>query len=167
MAQAGGAVKDASSGGLVTVLTIAALLVAHFLLRPLLVARPFAPDLLAGALMLAALHMRPGTAAVVGFGAGLLEGAMALEGMGTLAATFALIGYVAARARELFFADSALFLPAFAFVGVWALHMGELLAVGAPLDWVGWLVQSPVSAALTALLILLVERAVTSRPSAV
>ncbi len=159
--------RDAPGGALATGLAIALFLVAHFLLRPLLVARPFAPDLLAGALMLAALHLRPGTSAVVGFFAGVLEGAMALEGMGALAAIFALIGYLAARARELFFADSALFLPAFVFLGVWALHVGELVAVGAALDWVGWLVQSPVSAALTVLLVLVVERAVTSRPAAV
>lgn len=159
--------RDSPGGALLTGLAIGILLLAHFLLRPLLVARPFAPDLLAGALMLGALHLRPGTASVLGFGAGVLEGAMALEGMGVLAAVFALVGYLAARARELFFVDSALFLPAFTFLGVWVLHVGELLAVGAPLGWLEWLVQAPVSAALTVLLVLVVERAMTSRPAAV
>lgn len=152
---------------LVVGLAIGVFLVAHFLLRPLLVARPLAPDLLAGGLVLASLHLRPGSAAGVGFGAGVLEGAMALEGLGTLGALFALIGYLAARSRELFFADSALFMPVFAFFGVWIVHMSELLAVGTPLDWVGWLVKAPVSTVFTTILILLVERAVTSTAGAV
>lgn len=154
-------------GALVPSLVIGVYLVAHFLLRPLLVARPLAPDLLAGALLMAALHLRPGVAAGVGFGAGVLEGAMALEGMGVLGAAFALLVYLAARARELFFADSDLFLPAFTFVGVWVLHMAELVAVGTPLDWVGWLVRAPVAAALTTVLVVLTERLATPRPDSV
>jgi cell shape-determining protein MreD len=157
-------VREEAGRRLVPGLAIAAYLLAHFLLRPLLVARPLAPDLLAGALLLAALHLRPGATAGVGFVAGVLEGAMALEGMGVLGAAFAVVGYLAARARELFFADSALFLPAFAFVGVWTLHVTELLAVGASLDWVDWLLRAPVSAGLTAVLLVLTERAVTAGP---
>lgn len=139
-------------------------LVGHFLLRPLLLSWSVAPDLLAGGVLLAALHARPGAAAGVGFGAGLLEGAMALEGMGALAALFAGAGYVAARARELFFGDSPLFLPVFVFIGVWALRVAEVLVTGTTLGWTAWLLRAPASAALTTVLVVMADRVVTPRP---
>jgi len=139
-------------------------LAAHFLLRPLIVTWAVGPDLLAGGVLLASLHARSGVAAGVGFGAGLLEGAAALEAMGTLGAIFALGGYAAARARELFFADSPLFLPAFVFVGVWAFRLAEQAATGAASGWQGWLLEAPASAAITTVLVVVADRLVTPRP---
>jgi len=147
-------------GGVAVVLFLA----AHFLLRPLVVTWVVGPDLLAGGVLLAALHARPGVAAGIGFGAGLLEGAVALEAMGGLGAIFALGGYAASRARDVFFADSPLFLPVFVFVGVWALRLAEQVATGAAPGWAGWLLQAPASAAITTVLVVAADRAVTPRP---
>lgn len=143
---------------------VALFLAAHFLLRPLIVSWTVGPDLLAGGVLLAALRARAGVAAGVGFGAGLLEGAVALEAMGTLGAIFALGGWAAARARELFFADSPLFLPAFVFVGVWTLRLAEQVATGVVPGWEGWVLQAPASAAITTVLVVAADRLATPRP---
>jgi len=144
--------------------TVVVFVAAHFLLRPLLVSWTVAPDLLAGGVLFASLHARPGTAAGVGFAAGLLEGAVALEAMGALAAILALAGYGAARSRELFFADSPLFLPVYVFVGVWALRLAEQLATGSVPGWTGWVLEAPASAIITTVLVVVADRAVTPRP---
>lgn len=91
----------------------------HFVLRPLLVRWPGTPDLLTGALLLAALRLRAGHAASLGFLLALLEGAMALSGMGPLMIVYTLVGYLAARSRDLIFTDARVFVPLYLFVGVW------------------------------------------------
>ncbi len=108
---------------------IAALLVVHFLFRPLFVRLPVAPNLLVGALLLATLRLRAGHAALLGFGLGILEAAMALEGMGWYALALTVIGYAGARARDLLFSDARFYVFAYLFVGTW-LAESVLLLLG-------------------------------------
>lgn len=106
---------------------IAALLVMHFLLRPLLVQLPIAPNLLVGALLLATLRLSSGQAAALGFGLGILEASMALEGMGSYAFALTAVGYLGARSRDLLFADARFYVVAYLFVGTWLAEIVLLL----------------------------------------
>lgn len=113
---------SAASGGRAVGLAGAILLgLAHFLLRPTLTSWSMSPDLLAGALLLTALHVRAGTAAAVGFVLGVLEAAMALTDPAPLAAVYAVAGYLAVRSWDLLFADVRIFLPTFFVFGSWVL----------------------------------------------
>lgn len=136
---------------LAPMLVIGGLIALHFLFRPLLVQSSLAPDLLAGALLLAALRLRAGHVAALGFVLGLLEGAMAVMGIGALAVIYTLGGYAGARSWDLFFADVRLFLPVYLLLGTWALQLAVSSFVGPEADWRLILIDSPVSAALTAI----------------
>lgn len=136
---------------LAPMLVIGGLIALHFLFRPMLMQWPMAPDLLAGALLLAALRLRAGHVAALGFLLGLLEGAMAVTGIGALAVIYTLGGYVGARSWDLFFADVRLFLPVYLFLGTWVLQLVVSSSVGPEADWRLILLESPVSAALTAI----------------
>lgn len=160
-AEAGGAAAAMRAlGGTVPTTLIAALLLLHFTLRPLLVGWTGAPDLLAGGVLLAALHARAGTAALLGGVLGLLEGAMALHGLGTSMIVYALVGYLAARSRDVLFSDARSFLPLYVFLGVWAAQAGQAL-LGGGLDVPAALVGMPLSAASTAAVCWLAARAVS------
>lgn len=131
-------------------LAVAALVVAHFLLRPLWVRLPVAPDLLVGGLLVATLRLRAGHAALLGFALGLLESGMALDGLGRYALVLTLLGYLGARARDLLFADARFYVVSYLFVGTWIGRVALLLmgtTVPGPMRLV---VGSAVSAALTA-----------------
>lgn len=129
------------------------LLVLHFLLRPLLVDWSVGPDLLAGGLLLAALELRAGVAAVIGFAVGVLEAAMAGSGLGTLAIVYAVAGYAGARSWDLMFADARLFLPVYLTLGCWVLQLAPAgFASASGLTWGLALVRGPASALLTAAL---------------
>lgn len=121
----------------------------HFLLRPWL-GWWGAPDLAVAALLAAALHLRPGGAAALGFALGLLEGAMAVAGIGPLAAAYAAVGYAAARSWSLVFADVRLFLPLYMVLGGFVLIVVEQWVVYGDLVWGFILVRAPVAALLTA-----------------
>lgn len=126
------------------------LALAHFVFRPYLVETWWSPDLLAGAVLVAALDVRAGQAAVVGFALGLLEGAMALEGLGILAAGYAGLAYVGARMWDLFYADARLFLPAYLLLGAWALLLVNAWSTMGDLTWSFSLFRAPVAALTTA-----------------
>lgn len=134
------------------------LVVAHFALRPFLVGWLGAPDLATGAVLLAGLRMRPGYAAVLGSGLGVLEGAMALTGMGALMAVYTLAAYGGARSRELIFADPRIFVPLYLLVGVWLVQVAVAVLTGAPAGPELLLVAAPLSAATTAAVCWLVVR---------
>lgn len=108
-------------------LLVGAMLAAHFLFRPVLGGWPVAPDLLTGGVLLAALRLRPGAAAALGFAGGLLEAAVALVGLGHTALVYTGLGYLTSRWRELFFADIPAFVFVYLFVGCW---IAELLLAG-------------------------------------
>jgi len=130
---------------------IVVLLVLHFLFRPLFVSLPVAPNLLVGALLLATLHLRAGYAALLGFGLGILESAMALEGMGWYALALTVIGYVGARSRDLLFADARFYVFGYLFVGTWVAEIVLLLLGTSPAGPVRLLAGGAVDALLTAI----------------
>lgn len=162
MAEAGGtAVSAAGRRGMVLAGVVGGLAVLHFLLRPLFTGWPVSPDLLAGALLLATLRLRAGHAAALGFFLGLLEGAMALSGMGWLAVVYGVTGYGAVRSWELVFTDERSFLPVYLLVGVWVLDVVTVsLTAGGP-GWGFALLRAPAEAVITTVLCVPLGRAVT------
>lgn len=135
----------------------AVLAVLHFLLRPWLLSWWAGPDLAVAALLLAALRLRAGRAAILGFVLGLLEGAMAMGGIGALPMAYAVVGYGASRSWGLFFADVRIFLPAYFFVGGWLSLSLHQWATTGDLSWSYLFLQAPAAALLTAAVAGLVE----------
>ena len=106
---------------------VAGLVVLHFLLQVGLGLGQLAPDLLLVAFLLASRRLRPGWAAGLGFGLGLLQGAVAYNvGIHSLALT--VLGYVAARSREWLASEGPVYLFVFLFLGKLAYDLA-LLAV--------------------------------------
>jgi rod shape-determining protein MreD len=134
-----------------SLLGIVLLLVLHFLLRPVLVSLPVAPHLLIGALLLATLRLSAGNAALLGFGLGILEAAMALEGMGTYALALTLVGYAGARSRDLLFADARFYVFGFLFLGTWLADVILLTLGTSPPGPVRLLAGGAIDALLTAI----------------
>lgn len=132
-------------------LWVALLAVVHFLARPALTGSTWLPDLLTGAVLLTALGARAGVAAAVGFVLGMLEGAMALGGLGGTGLLYTLLGYLTARWRELFFADLPFLLLLYLFFGCWITRLVMTTVVDTPLSWSYALVSAPISSAVTAL----------------
>lgn len=139
-------------GGAGLAVAVLVLIGAHFLTRPVLVDWPVSPDLLAGGLLLGALRLRAGYAAVLGFALGLLEGAVMVSGTGYLAAVYAVVAYGAVRSWELFFTDARLLVPVYLMVGTWALAVASAAVAGAGPSWGYALLEAPASGLLTALL---------------
>lgn len=131
---------------------IVGLVCAHFLVRPFLYPVAVAPNLLIGALLLAALRLSAGWAALLGFVLGVLEAAMALAGLGRISLVLMLVGYLSARSRDLLFADARFFVYAYLFLGTWVAESGLAVALGGASDPIRLLLQAPASAALTAVL---------------
>lgn len=131
--------------------SIVVLLILHFLFRPLFVRLPVAPNLLVGALLLATLRLRAGHAALLGFGLGILEAAMALEGMGWYALALTVIGYVGARSRDLLFADARYYVFGYLFIGTWLAETVLLVLGTSPPGPVRLLAGGAADALLTAL----------------
>lgn len=94
------------------------LVVLHYALRPLLGWR--APiDFLVIAILLAAVRVRPGTAALLGFGLGLVTDSLNSESMGAGALAMAAIAFAASWLKAIFFADNLALNGFFFFVGKW------------------------------------------------
>ncbi|MCL7972268.1 MAG: rod shape-determining protein MreD [marine benthic group bacterium] len=134
------------------VIVVLGLLVLHFSLRRFLVGWPVMPSFLIGALLLGALRLRAGNAALFGFFLGLLEAAMGLEGMGITSFVFTLVGYLGARSRDLLFADARHYVFTYLFVGTWVAEAALMLAMPGEAGLVGPLLLAPVSALVTAIL---------------
>ncbi len=115
--------------GAAHVALVVLLVLAHFTFRPLFRDIPIRPDLLVGGLLLATLRLSAGHAAVLGFTLGLLESAIGLEGVGSLSIVYALIGFLAARSRDLLYADAARFAYTYVFIGTWVAQVGTALAL--------------------------------------
>jgi cell shape-determining protein MreD len=137
------------------------LLLLHFALHPILSQWPAGPDLLLGGLLLGSLRMRAGQAAGLGFLLGLLEASMALTGLGVLMFVFTLTGYVVARLRDLFYSDSARFVPTFLLVGVWLVQMVVAALTSWPPDASFMLIHAPLAAVATAIVCWVGERIVS------
>ena len=145
-----------------SVALVAILVVLHFGLRPFLTDWPVAPDLLTAAVLLGALSLRAGAAAILGFSIGLLEEALALGG-GWTALLYTIAAYVGARFREIIFTDLRLFVPLYLFLGTWAIRL-MLAALTSSLDARTGLVIAPVDALLTTVVAGVAE-AITGRRS--
>jgi len=106
------------------------LLLAHFYLRPRLWDSRVAPDFLMVAFAALALRGSPGLGAFAGFLIGLASDALTPARMGAAALAYTVIGYLAAWARAVFFADNLLVYGAFLAVAVIARDAIVLLASG-------------------------------------
>ncbi len=129
------------------------LVAAHFSIRPLL-GGPAPIDFLCLAVLFAAVRVRPGAAAVIGFLSGLGLDSLALEGFGTGALAFTVVSFGASWLKAVFFADNLGLTALFVFLGKWAFDVVYILISGGVPDGqvlVQLLLWSPLSAALTAL----------------
>ena len=133
------------------------LVVLHYTLRPVLEWRT-SIDFLIIALLLAAVRMRPGAAAVLGFAMGLVADSLTVGAFGaTLAMT--VVGFTASWLRAVVFAENLVLHAAFFFAGKWLFDIIFLLVERRVkgLDLVfQLLIWSPLTAMVTALAGLLV-----------
>ena len=114
-------------GAVRAVIVFGLLLVLHYTLRPLLGWR--APiDFLIIAVLLAAVRIRPGSAALVGFGLGLATDSLNASGFGAGALAMAVVGFAASWMKAIFFADNLALNGFFFFLGKWAFDIVMILA---------------------------------------
>ncbi len=128
------------------------LLILNYTLRPLL-SWWASPDFLVIALLLVAIRVRPGTAAIIGFLMGLVMDAVSLQSFGASALGMSMVGFVASWLKAVFFADDLWLNAFFFFVGKWAFDIVFLIAnhkVGGMELVREAVVRSPVAAAITA-----------------
>ncbi len=135
-----------------TAAVVVVLVVLQFVVQPLMPWR-VSPDFVVMAVLYAAVRMRPGWAAVLGFWLGLATDSLALSGFGAGALAMAVVGFGASWLKGTFFADNIAINAAFLFLGKWAFDLVYVLAqhdmsIGALLAQV--LFWSVLSAALTA-----------------
>jgi len=139
------------------ILAFIILVVLHYTLRPVLEWRT-SIDFLLIALLLAAVRMRPGAAAVLGFAMGLVADSLSVGAFGaTLAMT--VVGFAASWLRAVVFAENLVLHAAFFFAGKWLFDIIFLLVERRVkgLDLVfQLLIWSPLTAMVTALAGLLV-----------
>jgi rod shape-determining protein MreD len=108
-------------------MAVAVLVVLQYTLRPFLGWRA-SPDFLVIALLLLAIRVRPGTAAVLGLVMGLISDSLALHAFGAGALAMTLVGFAASWLKAVFFADDLMLNALFFFAGKWAFDVIFLLA---------------------------------------
>ena len=101
-----------------TAVACAVFIVLHYSLRPLLAWRA-SVDFLLIALLLGAVRMRPGVAAMYGFALGLMADALSLGGFGASALAMTLVAFAASWLKAVFFADNLALNGFFLFLGKW------------------------------------------------
>lgn len=126
----GGATELQRRDAVVSMTVVTLLLLLYFLLHPWLNGLPLGPDLLIGGLLLAALRVQARTAAILGFVLGPLEAAMVFGDPGVYALVLTVTGYLAARSRDVLFADAPVFVVVYLFVGTWLARSILVLATG-------------------------------------
>jgi rod shape-determining protein MreD len=135
-----------------TILVCAILIVLHYTLRPLLAWRA-SVDFLIVALLLGAVRLRPGFAAVYGFLLGLMADSLGVSGFGVAALGMSAVGFAGSWLKAVFFADNLALNGFFLFLGKWVFDLIYLL-VGRGLHGAELAMQifvwSPLSAAVTA-----------------
>src|SRR5688572_20340603 len=109
-----------------TAMLFGLLLVMHFTVRPLLQWR-VSPDFLVIAVLLAAVRMRPGAAALVGFVTGLMADALSPSAFGAAAFGLAVVGFGASWLKAVFFSDNVVLHAFFFFLGKWAFDVMFLI----------------------------------------
>ena len=110
-----------------TAAIVVVLVVLQFAVQPLMPWR-VSPDFLVIALMYAAVRIRPGAAAVLGFALGLVTDSLTLGGFGAGALALTIVGFGASWLKAAFFADTLGINAAFLFVGKWAFDVIYVLA---------------------------------------
>lgn len=157
-----------SSRTLVIWLIVLVLIALQYTLRPMLDWRA-SVDFLVIAVLVVAVRVRPGAAAVVGFVIGLLSDALTPEAFGAGALAMTLVGFAASQTKATFFADNLLINAVFIFLGKLVSDLVFLVAEGrlGGLAMVSQLlVWSPLAALLTAaagLVVMAVVRPVLER----
>src|SRR6476660_574256 len=140
------------TGAVRTIFVCAILIVLPYTLRPLLAWRA-SIDLMIVALLLGAVRMRPGAAAVYGFILGLVADSLGVTVFGAAALGMSVVGFAASWLKAVFFADNLALNGFFLFVAKWLFDMIVLIvghqAHGAEIA-MQVLVWSPLSAAVTA-----------------
>jgi rod shape-determining protein MreD len=135
-----------------TTIAIVILILLDFSVRPLLGWRAEI-DFRIIALLLAAVRMRPGSAAVVGCIMGLIFDSLTPHAFGAGALAMTVVGYMASWLKAVFFADNLALNGFFFFAGRWAFAIVYVLAAhqanGVELVQ-QLLIWAPLSAAATA-----------------
>ena len=140
------------------------LVVLHFGLRPFLGDPRLAPDFLLLALLVYAIRARPGAAAVAGFLVGLVGDALHPVAFGAGALGHALVGYLAAWGKAVFFAENVVVSAGFFLAGAWLRDLLVLIAgrhvQGSVLGWqlLFWSPLKALTTALTGVLVLVLFR---------
>ncbi len=135
-----------------TLVAFAILVVLHFTLRPLLGWRA-SPDFLVIALLLAAIRVRPGNAALLGLSMGIVADSLVLQGFGAGALAMCVVGFAASWLKAVFFADDMPLNAFFFFLGKWVFDVVYVLAQhqGAGRDLLAQIfIWSPLAAVATA-----------------
>lgn len=130
----------------------ALLVTAHFAIRPLFGSRVMV-DFLVIAILFAAVRMRPGLAAVLGFALGVSVDALAPGAFGAASLALTLIAFAASWLKAVFFANHIALTGLFIFLGKWCFDAIYSLAGGGArgVDLVvQLLLWTPLAAALTA-----------------
>jgi rod shape-determining protein MreD len=133
------------------------LVLAYFAVRPLFSGRANV-DFLTIAILFTAVRVRPGVAAVIGLLGGLTIDALEPTTFGAAMLVMTAISFVGSRTKTVFFADYIALTGLFVFLGKWLFDIGYVL-LGRGVHGVDLAVQllvwSPISAALTAIVALL------------
>lgn len=139
--------------GLRTLLLCLVLIVLHFSVTPLLGWR-VTPDFLVIAVLLAAVRLRPGVAAVTGLVIGLLGDSLLPEAFGVGAFTLTVLGFAASWLKAVFFSDNVMLHAVFFFGGKWV-HDVMSVILHRELGWgdaaAQLLLWSPLAAGVTAI----------------
>ncbi len=128
------------------------LVVAHFVLRPLLGDR-IEIDFLVLALLVLSIRVRPGVGALLGLLMGAAADAAAPAGFGSGMLALTLVGYVTSWLKAAFFAENAVLDGVVIFASAWGVILMRLLLSGRGFEAgaaVTALVWAPLSAAVTA-----------------
>jgi rod shape-determining protein MreD len=149
-------------------LAFALLVLLHYTLRPLLGWR--APiDFLVIGVLLVAVRLRPGLAALLGFAIGISADAITPAAFGSAALGLSLVAYLASWLKAVFFADNVALSALFFFVGKWifdTLYLVSERRLQGPELVMQLLLWSPLAATVTALtgvLLLLLLRPLLGR----
>ncbi|MCC6927538.1 MAG: rod shape-determining protein MreD [Gemmatimonadaceae bacterium] len=156
--------------GLRTALLFVALVAMHYFVRPLLGWR-VSIDFLVVAVLLVAVRVRPGVAALIGFALGLVADSLAPATFGASALAMTLVGFSASWLKAVFFSDNVFLHAFFFFVGKWAFDVLFVLAArqGGVYDMATQVaLWSPLAAAMTAVtgvVVLLLFRGMLEAPA--
>ena len=141
-----------TSGTIRLAVAFLVLVILHFSLRPALGWRAEI-DFLLIAVLLVAVRLRPGAAALVGCIVGLVADSLTPNAFGAGALAMTIVGYLASWLKAVFFADNLALNGFFFFAGQWAYTIIYLLAAHQMKDLEllqQILVWGPLSAGVTA-----------------